>query len=293
LLPEIRIDPDDPGAEHVLSFALVRDPKRKIELLRPSRQPDSIEIPLRLAQAWIEAGNYRNAESCLGEVEAKLPGDWRVAWYRGLSLLRRGQPRDALAAFDGVYSDLPGEPAAKLALALSAELAGNDDRAMPLYDLVSRVDPSFATAAFGLGRCLRRAGQRAEAAAAYRRVPQASSLYARAQTALASALASMTPTPPGADDLCQAAAVIEALALEGIEQFRLRAEVLENALALLKGRALLVDPSRLLFGQPLQETPLRFSLENAYRQMARMESDRSRQIALVDKANAVRPWTWF
>ena len=81
--------------------------------------------------------------------------------------------------------------------------------------------------------------------------------------------------------------------LEGVEQIRLRAEVLENALTLLKAQKLPADRSRLLFGQPLAETPLRFALETAFRQMARLESDRDRQIALVDQANAVRPWTWL
>ena len=153
--------------------------------------PESIEIPLRLALTLIQAGEYAEAESCLTAVESRSLGDWRVHWYQGLSLLYQGPASSASAAFDRVYSELPGEPAAKLALALSAELSvdlGNRDAvAIRLYDLVSRTDPAFATAAFGLARAWD-----VPAAVPKRRrptgaVPQTSSLYVRAQTALARA----------------------------------------------------------------------------------------------------------
>jgi serine/threonine-protein kinase PknG len=317
LLPELRIDSDDPGADELFALAMIRDVKRppmekngllsgrsprsdnkptpRIVALQTAakKNPTSIEIPLQLAYARIKNGNFAEADSILTSVASKSANDWRVSWYRGLSLLHQNQLREASVVFDLVYSELPGEPAAKLALALSAELLGNDLLAIGLYDLVSRVDPRFATAAFGLARCLRRAGRRAEAADAYRRVPETSSVYIRAQTALARALASMQPAPPAAEDLCQAASVIDTLALAGVEQAHLRAEVLENALALLQAKTLTPDASRKMFGQPLAETPVRFALEASLRQMARLEPDRDRQVALVDKANSVRPWTWI
>jgi serine/threonine-protein kinase PknG len=294
VLPQVRIDLEDPGADVLLAMSNIRDNANLIQKLEnvARHQRDSIEIPLRLARALIETGSYQNAANVLKALESKVPHDWRIAWYRGLSFLYQRLGSAASAAFDLVYSELPGEPAAKLALALSVEIAGIDAQAIPLYDLVSRTDPSFATAAFGLARCLRRNGRRVEAADAYRRVPPTSSLYILAQTALADTLASAYPAPPGADDLCMASSVLEALALEGIEQIRLRAQVLETTLGLLKSRSVSADRSRLLFGQPLVETPLRFALEKTLRQMARMENDRDQQIALVDKANAVRPWTW-
>jgi serine/threonine-protein kinase PknG len=294
ILPMIRVDLEDPGADVLLSMSNIRDNARLIAQLQnvARHERDSIEIPLRLALAMIQTGDYHNASAVLNSLEPKVPHDWRIAWYRGLSQLHQGLGAAASAAFDAVYTELPGEPAAKLALALSAEIAGDDAQAIPLYDLVSSTDPSFATAAFGLARCLRRNARRAEAADAYRRVPPSSSLYIRAQTALAAVLASANPTPPAADDLCMASSVLEALATEGIEQIRLRAQVLETTLDLLKSQVMPADRSRVLFGQPLTETPLRFALEKTLRQMARLENNRDRQIALIDKANAARPWTW-
>jgi serine/threonine-protein kinase PknG len=47
-----------------------------------------------------------------------------------------------------------------------------------------------------------------------------------------------------------------------------------------------------VLGGPLLEQPLRLALEQALRQSARLEPDREKQIALIDRANAARPWTW-
>ena len=178
-------------------------------------------------------------------------------------------------------------------MALAAEAAGDGATAARLYDLISRTDPGFVTASLGLARCLAGGGKRYEAAEAYRRVPATSSLYPRAQAALARALVRMTPAPPGAEELREASAVVEALALEGLEQARLQAELLEIALNLLGTRAVAPNPAVRVMGQPLGEIPVRQGLELALRHMARLVSDRQQQVALVDRANAVRPLTWI
>ncbi|MBV8611680.1 MAG: protein kinase [Singulisphaera sp.] len=295
LLPMLKVNPDDPGANFLLSTVAVASPKARVELLRGalSRFPESVEVPLQLAKALIAGRSFDQAEDALAQVERRDPFDWRVTWYRGQSRLARGEAREAQADFDRVYSELPGEPAAKLALAVAAEAAGDAATAIRLYDLVSRTDPSFVTAAFGLARCLAREGRRADAVEAYGRVPPSSSLYTRAQMALARALIRTTPAVPGADELQKASTAVEALALEGLELVRLKAEVLENALALVADRAVAADPSIRLLGRPLASDSLRLGLEEAFRQMARLETDRARQIALVDRANQVRPRTWL
>jgi serine/threonine-protein kinase PknG len=293
LLPELKLDSADPAANFLLSTAAVPTPARRAALLREAlpRFAGSAELPLRLAAALTAAGNFDEAETQLAKVEAEDPFDWRVTWYRGAARLAQGKAKQAQTAFDRVYGELPGEPAAKLAVALAAEAAGDTATAVRLYDLVSRTDPSFATAAFGLARCLGASGERDGAAEAYGRVPPTSSLYARAQAALARALVRATPAPPGADELLKASAVLEALALEGAEQARLQAEVLESALDLVSSRATAADRTVRVLGEPLLERPLRRALERALRQLARLEPDRDRQIELVDRANAVRPRT--
>ncbi len=294
LLPELKADPGDEGTRFLLTTAAVPQPHRRAALLQEAQQrfPESFEVPLRLAREQIALSAFADAEATLAGVEARGPFDWRVSWYRGGALLRQGKPKEAQALFDRVYSELPGEPAAQLAVGLAAEMAGDLPTAIKRYGVVSRIDPGFATAVFGLGRCLARTGKRDEAVSAYRRVPPASSLYPQAQSAVARTLMRNAPASPGPGELQEASKVLEGLALQGAEEVRLRIELLETALALLGARALAADAALRLLCQPCQENSLRRALEQALRQLARLEGDRDRQIGLVDHANEVRPLTW-
>jgi serine/threonine-protein kinase PknG len=294
LLPELKVDPDDPSSHFVMATAAVAQPLRRAEAYRRGllKQPEAAELRLRLAQSLIEAGQYPEAETELAGVAAKNPWDWRVHWYRGASLLAQGKAREAHALFDRVYSELPGEPAVKLAVALAAETAGDLPLAVRLYDRVSLVDPGFTTACFGLARCLTAQGKRTEAVEAYTRVPASSSLYSLAQMALTRALLRPEPTPPGTPELLRASATVEALAAEGRAIARLRVEVFDNALTLVGAKKVVADAAARLLGQPLEETALRTGLEHALRQLARLEPERDQQIALIDRANQVRPRTW-
>jgi serine/threonine-protein kinase PknG len=294
VLPELKVHPEDPAANFLLSTAAV-PPRRQAAMLLEalSRFPQSAELPLRLARALIGANEFNEAEKHLAAAETMDPFNWRVTWYRGLSLLVQGRLKEAQAAFDWLYSELPGELAVKLAVAVAAELAGDDGTATRLYGLVARTDPSWSAAVFGLARCLSRVGRRVEAVEAYRLVPAASSLHDRAQAELARVLIRNTPAPPTTTELTQASRVVEGLAAEGAEHARLRAEVLTAALNLLGSKSLAADPTVRLLGQPLSESAVRSGLEAAFRQLARLENDRSRRIELVDRANEVRPRTWM
>jgi serine/threonine-protein kinase PknG len=295
LLPDLKADAEDTGANFLLSLAGVADPRRRADLLRDAlaKHPDSAELPLRLARTLIDLRAYTEAAEHLATVEARDLFDWRVTWYRGVSLLAQGHAREAQNAFDRVYNELPGEPAVKLAVAVAAEASGDAATATRLYNLVSRTDPGFTTAAFGLARCLARAGKRAEAVDAYNRVPATSSLHVRAQMGLARVLIGLKPDAPGVEDLRKASAAVEALALEGREWARLRMEVLENALDLLGRKVLKPDPSVRLLGRSLADDALRRGLEETLRQLAHLEPDPDRQIELIDRANQVRPITWM
>jgi serine/threonine-protein kinase PknG len=294
LLPELKTNPEDSGANYLLTLAAVTDPERQAVVLQDSlrRFKDSVELPLRFARSLIATSRFSAAEAQLAEVEARDAFEWRVTWYRGLSALWQRKPKDAFAAFDRVYSDLPGELAVKLGLAVAAEMAGDLSSAAQKYDLVSRTDPTFTTAAFGLARCQKRAGKRPEAVEAYQRVPQTARLFVRAQVALARSLLATSGTGLSVEDLRKAAEVVAALPLEGAEYYRVRAEILENALGLLGAQAFAANSGMMLLGLPVRDVPLRLALEQALRQLARLETDRTRQIELVDRANAVRPRTW-
>ena len=172
---------------------------------RPWPQPGP-EVRLALARAELAAGDPAAALVELAAAAADDPDDWRIDWYRGVAALFT-DPADAVAAFDRAYLTFPGEHAPKLALAVAAECAGDDERARRYYALLTRIEPSLADAAFGLARTALRAGDRATAVAALDAVPDTSSRHVAAQLAAIDAtLAGRTGPEIGDADLRAAAA---------------------------------------------------------------------------------------
>jgi serine/threonine-protein kinase PknG len=244
------------------------------------------QADLSMARALIDLGDFRAAEAAL----ERAGRDWRVLWYRGVSLLARGQPAAAREPFDRVCSELPGELAPRLALALAAELAGDLDTAGRLYHGVAATDPAFTSACFGLGRVREAQGDRAGAVEAYSAIAPPSSLHVEAQLAVARALLSPAPGPPTAEELARASATIGRLALDSKVRGELSVRLLETALDQLGSGVLEPRDDLRLLGQPLRPLPLRLALERAYRDLARLATGAER-VRLVDLANRVRPRT--
>jgi serine/threonine protein kinase len=92
-------------------------------------------------------------------------------WDSGLGSLTADRPEDARRWFDQVYSEFPGELAPKLALAASAELAGDWVAAGRYYERVWVTDRSYLSAAFGLARALLAQGDPEGADAVIHAVP--------------------------------------------------------------------------------------------------------------------------
>jgi serine/threonine-protein kinase PknG len=140
-------------------------------------------------------------------------------------------------------------------------------------------------------------------------VPETSSYHAAAQIAAVRILVSSGMT---GDDLRQASGRLGRLGLDEARRQQLTVEILRAALgwatssetppggqapssgqARSSGQALeRAHGDGLILGCEPNERSLRFGLERGYRALARLTSDRSRRIELVDMANAVRPKTW-
>ena len=288
-LPIPLLDATDSGFNAVMNASAIADSTQRIDSLSQAvlQFPNSAEARLRLADSLIGV-SYAQAETYLAEVEAKDPWDWRVLWYRGRSLMAQGKFKEAQSTFDQVYFDLPGELAPKLALALSAEQAKNYPLAIKMYDLVSRTDPSYVSAAFGLARCLRARGDRQAAVAALERVPPSSSLFTRSRVEVARTLINRDRGAPGASELKAASVAIEALTLDGVERHRLTQQVLETALHLVTTKAIPPTSTIAILGQSLEEPKIRKGLEKALRNLAHLATG-DEKIRLVDEANRVRP----
>jgi serine/threonine-protein kinase PknG len=309
-----QVDRADPAAGYLATLAGLDPAQRAAALIGadsgdaavPAEVAASAERRLALARAQLDVGDYDGAGRTLADLAAEDPSDWRIAWTDGLrrlALTDAGAAAAAAGAFSTVYDELPGELAPKLALAFAAEAAGDTASAARYFKLVWTVDRSFISAAFGLARACLATGDRPGAIAALAAVPDTSSYHAAAQIAAVRILVSSGVT---GDDLRQAGGRLGRLPLDEARRQQLTVEILRAALgwattgqAPSAGRAqgsartpARVSGDGLILGCEPNERSLRLGLERGYRALARLTSDRSRRIELVDMANAVRPKTW-
>lgn len=294
VLPLPLVDTDDHAASVVASITAT-EPSELVEALAAAPQ-DSIEVRLRMVKALIDLGDFRSATGAL-ESARKLvtdPADWRPDWYRGLIALAMRDPKTAQAAFDRVYDAVPGEIPPKLALAVSAEYAGEYFQAARFYELVWRTDRNYVSAAFGLARVYLAQGARAGAIEVLESVPDTSSHHVAAQVAAIKIKTRPDEvTKVGEGDLYDAARRLERLALDAERRTQLSVEVLEAAYGWVRagGRPGGPEGNRQVLGCPLSERELRFGLERCYRALARLASTAEQRHELVDKANTIRPRT--
>jgi serine/threonine-protein kinase PknG len=298
-LPVPILNSADPAFNAIVNAIALPDPQHQIDSLTQivSQVPQSTEALLRLVNSLIDAksGNQaysldRRCKELLDEAEAIDPWNWRVFWYRGRLHMAQGKAKEAQAAFDQVYFDLPGETAPKLALALATEQAQIYPLAFQLYDSVIRTDPNYVSAAFGVARCLYAMGKRQEAVAALEQVPPSASLFTRSRIEATRMLISSEYVQPGPQELQDASKTLSAIALEGMERHRLHQQVLETALNLVTANSGSSNGNIDILGQPLQEVHLRRGLEKTLRAMANLSTGREKT-QLVDRANQVRPRT--
>jgi serine/threonine-protein kinase PknG len=296
VLPLPLVDTDDHAAS-VLASITVTEPAEQI-LALSAAPPDSIEVRLRLVKAYIDLGDLRSAAGVLESARPLVtdPADWRPDWYRGLIALAVRNPKEAQAAFERVYDAVPGEVAPKLALAVSAEYAGEYFAAARFYEMVWRTDRSYVSAAFGLARVYLAQAARTGAIEVLESVPDTSSHYMAAQVAAIKIKTRLTGMGVVAEhDLHDAGRRLERLALDAERRTQLACEVLEAAYGWVRagrpGAAPGPDSAAKLLGCALSERELRFGLERCYRALARLASAPERRHELVDKANTIRPRT--
>jgi serine/threonine-protein kinase PknG len=295
-LPGLRPAPADPGSPAIFAASMVPDAARRLALLEHAwaDQPQSLDLPFRIAGAHIEAGSPADeVERWLEKAEAADPGDWRGTWYRGQAALLRGDPAAAMSSFQAVLAEVPGELVPKLALAHAHELAGELDQAATNFDLVSLADPSYTSAAFGLARCRRARHDRTGAVQALERVPPTSSRYEAARLAIADILTDLQPAPPGPAELARAAEVLEPLraTLDSITLHRLAARVLLAAAAVADSAGGAFAGDRLL-GAALNRSALRTGAERELLACAHLAPTRAEKIRYVDEANRARPFSF-
>jgi serine/threonine-protein kinase PknG len=251
----------------------------------------SIEVPLRLVRASLEIGSPAAARRRLAELESMIPGDWRLTWYSGQCALLESAFDEAAAEFQAVLAVLPGELAPKIAIAATAELRGAGDVAARYYETVWRTDRSYVSAAFGLARQRARAGDRAAAVAALDEVPKESAhSTTAAATAVEILLDDREPDKLEEHTLLDAGNRVADLNLESAgKRATIRLGVLGAALGWLQAGH--KAHAKRLLDSPFDEPSIRTGMERSYRELAHEATDMWERIALVEKANEIRPRT--
>lgn len=303
------VDPDDPGAPMV-NAAAHSDPQLMLDVLDRIREnperavPDSAELPLAEVRAYLDLGDAGQARQLLRQLSASYPNDWRIDWFRGLAALVAREFPSAYAAFDTVYSALPGEATPKLALGATAELLleystepGVDRWRIPaveFYRTVWRMDRNMVSAAFGLARRLAAQGDVHAAVEALDEVPVGSRTYHTAR--MTAVLIYLSVRPIGNIEeatLREAARRVEALPRTEIRGPQMRTVVLGTALQWLLSGHRPETACEPLLGVPFTQRGLRAGTESALRAMARSAPTANHRYTLVDLANAVRPRSLF
>jgi serine/threonine-protein kinase PknG len=291
-LPVPLVQAEDPAAGFLASTAGT-DPERLVATLAAA-PVSSAAVTIALACAMIAAGDLVRAIDELDALEKTDDADWRITWCRGLAAMAGGEPVAARAWFDLVYSLLPGEPAAKLALAASEECLGNAGSAAWLYERVWRTDPAYVSAAFGLARTRLRQGDRDGAVAAAESVPPTSSHHLAAQlAAIRARMPGIGPDQLAEHYLVEAGDRLAALELDVERAAKTRIDLLNAAHAWVSSNGHGFRGRGTVLGSPLNDRSVRRQLEQQYRALARLARTKDVRRALVDRANSVRPVTWL
>ncbi|HVE63585.1 MAG TPA: tetratricopeptide repeat protein [Mycobacteriales bacterium] len=284
-LPQLRVNPTDPMATWLAAVS-VPDPTERLTALDGAPE-QTTEVLLAKAAAAIEAGLHVAADDLVGVLLAADPWEWRAVWLGGLSNLALGELAPAVASFNAVYGQVPGELAPKLALALACERSGQVDIAERLYSVCAETDAAYTSpAAFGLARVRASRGDVDAALAALDLVPPTSRAYVDARRERAALLAR---TRRDLRSLADAVDSVATVSIDPRDRQELVATVLQAALAEVERTG--PQPGLRIAGIAADESSLRSGAERALRHLAALTEDREHRVLLVDEANRVRPRT--
>jgi serine/threonine-protein kinase PknG len=293
------VNPADVAAP-VLQATVLSQPVQTLDSLRAARHgsldgegvelSESIELPLMEVRALLDLGDVAKATRKIDDLAEAVGWQWRLIWYRAVAELLMGDYDSATKHFAEVLDTFPGELAPKLALAATAELAGNTDE-HKFYETVWKTNDGVVSAAFGLARSLSAEGDRGDAVRTLDEVPATSRHFTTARLTSAVTLMSGRSTSEITEgQIRDAARRVEALPPTEPRVLQIRALVLGGALDWLHDNTASTNH---ILGFPFTEHGLRLGVEASMRSLARVAPTQRHRYTLVDMANSVRPTSTF
>ncbi|BBX64844.1 serine/threonine-protein kinase PknG [Mycobacterium saskatchewanense] len=287
-------------AAPVLQATVLSQPVQTLDSLRAARHgtldadgvelSESVELPLMEVRALLDLGDVAKATRKLDDLAERVGWQWRLVWYRAVGELLTGDYDAATEHFTEVLDTFPGELAPKLALAATAELAGNTDE-HNFYRTVWRTNDGVISAAFGLARSLSAQGDRAGAVRTLDEVPPTSRHFTTARlTSAVTLLSGRSSSEITEEQIRDAARRVEALPPTEPRVLQIRALVLGAAMDWLDDNEASTNH---ILGFPFTEHGLRLGVEASLRSLARVAPTQRHRYALVDMANRVRPTSTF
>ena len=241
-------------------------------------------------RALLDLGDVAKASRKLDALADRVGWQWRLVWFRAVSELLTADYDSAAKHFTEVLNTFPGELAPKMAVAATAELAGNADE-RKFYDSVWSTDRGVVSASFGLARALSADGKRDAAVHTLDEVPATSRHFATARlTSAVTLLSGRSASEVTEQQIRSAARRVEALPDTEPRVLQIRALVLGTAMDWLADNTASTNH---ILGFPFTEHGLRLGVEASLRNLARAAPTQAHRYALVDLANSVRPISTF
>ncbi len=286
-LPSLRPDPHDPQAA-LLRDVRARPVHERTDLLKAA-DPSTAEVLLELARNGLDRRDPGLVDAVTNQLLKDDPWEWRAVWIQGLRALASQDYASAQSAFNAVYGQVPGELAPKLALAVACERSGEMSVAESLYAVCARTDANYTpVGAFGLARIRLARGDVAGAVEALDLIPATSRAYAVARQRRGQVLAA---SGSGLPTLAEALRSVSQVSMEPLDKAALTVSVFDNALTWLTSGKGQPEPGTVIGGHQGTVRGIREGLEQALRKQAELTTDPAARVALVDRANEVRPWT--